>query len=312
MNFLDTLRAHGIIFRRSNTDLNEITICCPFCEFRSQTEDRRFRLGLNIKTKQGHCFNCEWKSREALKEVSEALNFSYESDEVVEEKTTEISRPDKPALPEDFIHLSQRPRGVLYLKATRYIYDRGIKDWQIEEKKIGVSLIGKYAYRIIFPVYYKKELQGLVARDFTGQQELPYLNTEGMKSLYNRPNKSHKKAVLCEGVFDCLAIEQILPRLDYDVMAVLGRSLTQLQQEQLKDYRDIILWPDADTAGVKGFLDVADVLKREHRVFMTCPFGYGKDAGGMDVSDRKYVWATRTKYNEMLDMRMRAEIAFKE
>jgi DNA primase len=312
MNFLDTLRSHGVEFRRSNVDRNEITICCPFCEFRSQSPDKRFRLGINIEKKVGHCFNCDWASRDALKEVSESLQLGFED---LNEETEALEHPpEKPELPEDFVLLSKHPKGTLYNKARDYLRDRHIPEWQIEEKKIGVSLCGKYSYRIIFPVYdAKHNLEGLVTRDFTGQQEPAYLNSANMKSLYNLPTlrSGASKAILCEGVFDCLAIERVVPD-EYNVMAVLGRSLTDKQQEQLVKYRDIILWPDADLPGVKGFLDIAKLLAYTHRVFVVWPFGFGKDAAEMDVHDRKYAWSSRVRWSETVAMKLQNEVVFRE
>lgn len=310
MNFLDTLRTHGVKYHRSNTDRNEITICCPFCEFRGQTPDHRFRLGVNILTKVGHCFNCDWASGKALQEISESLQLGFE--DLSEEGPALDHAPEKPALPEDYVLLTRPPSGRLYSNAVNYLRERGVADWQIEQKFVGVSLIGRYAYRIIFPVYYRHKLEGLVTRDFTGKQEPPYLNSANMKSLYNLPDDPCKKAVLCEGVFDCLAVERVVSN-EYNVLAVLGRALTERQEEQLEPYRDVILWPDADLVGVKGFMEIANQLKARHRIFVVWPFGYDKkDAAAMYRRDRSLAWMSRERLTDSLELRLKAEVVFKE
>jgi Toprim-like len=311
MSLIDALRASGVEVHPSQQNPAEISICCPFCESAGQTKDWRFRLGINIVKDVAHCFNCGWRSRKAIEDLTQALGlgvFSVETEGT--QSREEQEKLSEPALPEDFTRLYKRPSGILFAQAEKYLKRRGVTKEQIEEKEIGVSFVGKYAYRIIFPIYCYGELMGVVARDFTGKQTPPYLNTSGMKSLYNCPDKKRKSIVLCEGVFDCLAIERtVLKQGNCDVAAVLGRSLTDRQEEQLEDYRDIYLWPDADLVGIKGFIGIAKQL-REHRVFIVPPFGYGKDAAEMDPSDRAYIWATRTRFTESMEMRIRAEVAF--
>jgi hypothetical protein len=312
VSLIDALRASGVEVRVSQQNPAEITICCPFCEVNGQTKDWRFRLGINIVKDVAHCFNCRWASRKATEALSSALGLGAFTVET--EGTQSREEPEAhaaPTLPEDFVLLSTNPTGALYGKAARYLKDRGVEKWQIEEKKIGVSFLGRYAYRVIFPIYVNKALKGFVARDFTGTQTPPYLNTSGSKYLYNFPDKPHDKIVLCEGVFDCLAIERtVRTQKFYDVAAVLGRTLTEQQLDQVLCYRDIILWPDADFVGINGFMDIARQLKIAHRVFIVPPFGYGKDAAEMQASDRAYVWSTRTRFTETLETKMRLEVAF--
>lgn len=313
MNFREMLDEHGIIYKNSTFDVNEVMMCCLFCEQNGQAPDNRFRLGVNVATDQGHCFNCEWKSRDATRLIAEVLGATVTQRDVAGqgEATEAPDDAPTPTLPEDFMLFSKAPRTSFYMKAWRYLKERGVADWQIEEKQVGVSMTGQYAYRIIFPIYFKKELQGFVGRDFTGQQKLPYLNMPGNKSLYNLPKDvKNNKAVLCEGIFDCLAIEQVVLRTNYNVMAVLGRTLTELQEQQIADYRDVILWPDADIPGIKGFVDLAKHLNMEHRVFIVPPFGYGKDASATKKVHRAYIWATRTRFTDSLELKLRAEAAF--
>jgi len=314
MNLLELLDEHGIKYRRSQFDETEIFICCLFCESKGQNADTRFRCGLNVENDKGHCFNCEWKTRAAFSEVAAILGVTVTQRDVPVQGETPSEDSDQStplSLPDDFVTFQKAPSGILFDRALRYVKERGVKDWQIEEKKIGVSFTGKYAYRIIFPIYFKHELQGFVGRDFTKQQKLPYLNMPGNKSLYNVPRgRRAKKVVLCEGIFDCLAIEQTVRLADYDVMAVLGRSLTELQEEQIADYRDVILWPDGDIPGVKGFIDVAKHLNQKHRVFVVPPSSYGKDAAEMKRVHRDFIWTTRCRFDSNVELRLRAEVAF--
>ena len=62
MNIVEALEAAGIEVRPGASD-EEIWMCCPFCQERGESPDGRFRLGVNIRTGQGQCFNCSWKGR---------------------------------------------------------------------------------------------------------------------------------------------------------------------------------------------------------------------------------------------------------
>lgn len=313
-NLLDSLLAHGIVFHRSQSDRAEISICCPFCY------EKRFRLGVNIEKDVAHCFNCEWKSRQAIKDLADAMDLGVLVTKGNEDAQTRGGEETglgagRPSLPDDFTSLYvDRPKDNLTKRALNYLCGRGVTPYQIRGHYIGASFCGRYAYRIVFPVYYGKQLQGLVTRDFTGQQDPPYLNSPGMKAVYNSPVKKRNKAVLCEGVFDCLALERVLPTINYDVLALLGRSLTESQEERLEEYRDIILWPDEDAPGVNGFLDIGKHLSLRHRIFVVSPLlnGRGKDAGEMGASDLAYKWATRTRLTEGLDLKLRAEVVLRD
>jgi DNA primase len=121
--------------------------------------------------------------------------------------------------------------------------------------------MGRYAYRIVFPVWYQKHLIGLIGRDFTGHQEPRYLNSKGEKGLYNYA--SCERVILSEGVFKALRIERLETGLGS--MALLGRSITDFQITQLKKSgcKEIVLWPDPDKPGRKGVVDIAERLTQE-------------------------------------------------
>lgn len=55
MIFTDLLDMKGIEWRPGDKE-NEISVCCPFCYLNNETEDLRFRLGINLVKKYAHCF----------------------------------------------------------------------------------------------------------------------------------------------------------------------------------------------------------------------------------------------------------------
>jgi DNA primase len=250
MTFTETLDLYGIEWRPSDTNADEISICCPFCIERGETEDSRFRLGINIRNGKAHDFNCDWASSiNTFSKILEALQIEAEDTE--EEQVKEVKKVEfNGKLPEEYEPLWPLKRDKDFLKAYNYLKNRYISDKQIEKYKIGFCLAGRYSYRIIFPVYQGNELCALITRDFTDKQKLRYLNSIGKKTLYGIRKKKQDAAVLVEGAIDKLSGERIVK--DVDWLGIPGRTLHDNQIDLLKDYKRIIRIPDDDRPGIKG------------------------------------------------------------
>lgn len=260
--FLDALNDLRVPFRNGSRE-GDYNVCCPFCIERGETEDTRFRLGVNVVTGYGHCFNCEWKSREAPKWILWKLGSDtpVEREEVKKEEAVK----EKIELPEDFqlLHKVQKWDIPEYY-AKKYLLNRGFTIDDMKQYRFGVSLIKRYAYRIIMPVRWRGTLRGLVCRDFTGKADVRYLNTKGDKYLWNMPAfiKYGDLLVLSEGIFKAIAISKALGTHS---AALLGHSITAQQLKQLKYAKasHVLIWPDPGKPGVKGLLSVANVLSGE-------------------------------------------------
>lgn len=257
--FLDILNELRVEFKMGSGP-NEVNICCPFCVDRGETEDTRFRLGINFVDKLASCFNCNWKSRDAVKWVLWKLGSREVADteSKVEEKVQE-----KPKLPDDFELLHRiRPGDVPAYYGKEYLLRRGFTVEDMKAYGFGVSLVGKYAHRIVMPVRWRGKLKGLVCRDFTKRALAKYLNTKGDKYLWNLPAfiKHGDLLVLSEGIFKAIAIQKSLGVCS---SALLGHSITAQQLKQLKfsKAKHILVWPDPDIPGIKGQLAVCQVLK---------------------------------------------------
>jgi hypothetical protein len=274
----------------------------------NETEDTRFRLGINIIKKFAHCFNCEWGSKEnTLDKVLRGLEINEELQDDVEKKNIK-KKEFNGELPESFELLYPLKKDIDFRKAYNYLKIRRVADWQIKKYKIGFCLAGKYSYRIIFPVYINKELKCFMGRDFTGKQDLRYLNSEGKKTIYGMKKDHLGKIALCiEGAFDKLAAERVMKHLKeckVDVIGIPGRVLQDYDIDLLKKYKRIIRVPDMDRPGILGamkdarklinagietdisFLDTSyndtseafckgDVKVIEDLVKKSKPFGYG-------------------------------------
>jgi len=237
---------------------NHISVCCLFCTEMGDSPDERFRLSINLTNGKCICFNCGFKSQSGFRRILYKLRVSGE---IMGETTEPTEQERVVALPDDFQCLSMIASDLDEM-ALKYLRGRGITPRQIRQKNIGISLIGRLAYRIVFPVTYQEELIGVVARDFTKHQEPKYLNSLGRKGLYNVGGYA-RRVILSEGVFKVLRIERL--GTGFASCGLLGRDITDYQIEQLKEMgcKEIVLWPDPDKPGRQGAAKIGARLSEE-------------------------------------------------
>ena len=138
-------------------------------------------------------------------------------------------------------------------KARKYLRERQVSTLQIVRHKIGYAASGAYGWRIIFPVLMENgKVCGYTGRDFTTHQKPKYLNSTGYKGLWNAQRRA-RTAVVVEGIMDALRVEKALLRArDAVAVARLGSIITPLQMDQLKQFEQVIIFPDQDKPGVEG------------------------------------------------------------
>jgi hypothetical protein len=269
MNLLDALNQVGVPWKphRSRFDDGEVYICCPFCTERHESPDTRFRLSVNYKTSMGHCYNCGWASKDALRSLSYMLRIG----ELAPAENPGVSqrRPEKVELPEEYIELAdvQDANDPLWFM-KEYLLKRGVTQKQIEKKKIGCCIGGRYAYSIILPVYYGETgLCGWISRDVTGKRSgkdgkpLRYLNSEGTKVAYNVPYPLPKNCtvVITEGAFKALAVERCLnPKSSWVSVSVQGNTVSDLQVNQFAGAKELVFFPDPGREGRVQFINAAE------------------------------------------------------
>jgi len=290
----------GVAYRMVAAASDEVYVCCPFCLERGESEDTRFRLGINLKSGIGHCFNCGWASRYALQKFLKKTMSAHVLQAMA--PFIEVTVPEKfvkPAveitLPSDYQPLPvKRKLDELERRALNYLLSRGLTRRQIVKNKIGTSLVGEYAFRVIFPNWFRGKLQGFVGRDFTGRQTRRYLNAHGMqKILYHLPDKVNS-VILFEGIFKALRAERVLR---HACVAMLGNRLTEHQVELLLQAgcRRVYLWPDPDKAGVTGALESAKLLHSYgFRVFIVWPSEVADEA---PLESIREAWKNRRRYD---------------
>ena len=292
-------------------------MCCPFCG------DREYKLGLNIENGKAHCFHgsCDWKSRGVVftaRKLCEAWGIDFdwrlrlsaaEADEAEVEKPLEIEQALPSGLPEEYEEFSFDPEDFVDEKAAHYLWSRGVGRAEIEKYRIGFAAAGKFAWRILFPVIGEDDLvYGCVGRAFSDIAKPKYLNTEGIKLLWNGQSRA-KHAFVCEGVMDALAVERVARRWFPNSvgMASLGSAITAQQLAQLAKYETVTQFPDFDAAGVKGAMQRAGACALagfDTRVIEP-PVMDGSDPGSMRDDQIAEFMRQAKSWTKMQEYRMR-------
>jgi DNA primase len=168
-----------------------------------------------------------------------------------EEFKQEEKKKTRLRLPEGFTSFKDsNPRFIPHIEAYKYLQSRGITDDIIDRYKIGYTVTGDYAYRIVVPSYNTENtLNYFVARAWV-PKKMKYKNPPVPKDeiIFNEGAVDWKKDVyLCEGVFDSF----FLP----NPIVMLGKKMSKLLFETLylKAEGNIIICTDGDafTDGVK-------------------------------------------------------------
>lgn len=161
-----------------------------------------------------------------------------------EEQKTEIKKVNKLRLPEGFTTFEDsNSRFIPHIEAMRYLTSRGITDEIIKKYKIGYTVSGDFAYRIIVPSFnLEGELNYFIARAWT-PRKMKYKNptAEKDKIIFNEALIDWDKDIyLVEGVFDGFFLDNSIP--------MLGKKISGLLFETLytKSKGNIIICTDGD------------------------------------------------------------------
>ncbi len=212
---------------------------CPFCNHHKP------KLEIKMSTnEQGHnpweCWVCQTKGRtirsllkqlktprdtanEVLKYVPRGSQIEYKQLSIIE-------------LPKEYQPLySASNTSVVANLVKKYLYERGLTDNDFIKYGVGYATTGEYGGRVIVPSYTSSgTLNFFVARSFDGNY-FKYKNPEASKDIIFFENLINWNApiILCEGVFDAIAIRR-------NAIPLLGKNMAQAL------YKKILMSPTTD------------------------------------------------------------------
>ena len=189
----------------------EVYFTCPFCH------NHKRKFAVNILKNAFHCWHCGARGRSLitlfkkldvspsqLKELRSLLSDDQINNYIEEDTNTELY------LPPGFKPLWIPSKSIHYTSAIKYLKNRGITGYDIIRYQMGYTMEGPYANRIIIPSYdHENKLNYFLARSFY-ESGLKYKNPPVSKNVIVFENQINWKMplVLCEGVFDAIAIRR--------------------------------------------------------------------------------------------------------
>ena len=184
---------------------------CPFCNHHKK------KLQVNLETQKWHCWVCNAGGHkigillrkinapkqiisEVLKILGDYKGVKHEKDEKTEYNVS---------LPQCYKPLWKKSDDPLYKNAIHYLRQRGIGSIDILRYSMGYCTSNGYSNRIIIPSYDRDgKLNYFIARDMFPNSKFKYKNPPMSKDMIGFEMYINWKEpiVLCEGVFDAIAI----------------------------------------------------------------------------------------------------------
>lgn len=231
----------------------QISFDCPVCAEEKGLDDGDGKGNLEINYIR-HVYKC-WACGEthgthgplgklfdgyATKQQKKVYNLIKPEEFKQEEKKRNRLR-----LPEGFTTFKDsNPRFIPHIEAYKYLQSRGITDEMIERYKIGYTVTGEFAYRIIIPSYDKDgNLNYFVGRAWVSRK-MKYKNPASVPKdeiIFNEHLIDWEKDIyLVEGAFDSFFLDNPL--------VMLGKKMCKLIFETLytKANGNIIICVDGD------------------------------------------------------------------
>lgn len=241
---------------------------CPFCNHHKP------KLEINMHTNEEgqnpwECWVCQTKGRtirsllyqlktpkdqaqNILKYVPQGQEVEYKGLSIIE-------------LPKEYQPLYNASTTSVVANIVRnYLYERGITDNDFIKYGIGYTTTGDYGGRVIIPSYSgSNQLNFFVARSYDGNY-FKYKNPEASKDIIFFENLINWNApvILCEGVFDAMAIRR-------NAIPLLGKSMSTSLYKKIitSPFKDVYVALDTD-ARDRALQIAEQLLNQGKRVFM--------------------------------------------
>jgi DNA primase len=258
----------------------QLTMCCINEQCPDFTRQQRKRLWVRLEENTGYCYRCarlfdvpkfvmhfeRCTFRQAMTIVQK-----YASDEPVSGSmlgvAARLSQRKKVAVQHPLVELPEGFRKIERTTYPRYLQERGLPLKDAIKFDMGYCLSGRYANRLVIPVYFENRLVSWVGR---AMWKVPK-NAEGMrgKKVVNAPGtsmgrflfnydraKNASTLVITEGPFDAIAMGDC-------AVALFGTHLSHEQYGLLlkTKARKVVVLLDPDDAGRSASTKIVERLR---------------------------------------------------
>ena len=231
---------------------------CPICNHKKP------KLIVNIFTGQYNCWTCH-PATKGKTPVSLFKKLGVEKERMVEMKgyfkgdrtKIEDTESTRVFLPKEFISMTENDTSLEYRRATVYLKNRGINEFDVRKYNIGYCKEGRYRNRVIVPSYDKNgQVNYFIARSFEKEPyqkyDAPSVNKTEIIGLEYHINWT-VPVILCEGVFDAIAIKR-------NVVPLFGKSITKALMLKLVESQVKTVYLALDKDALKEALTYSEQL----------------------------------------------------
>jgi hypothetical protein len=240
------LNDYGIdwVSKGANVGRGWIGYNCPFCG------DVGFHGGFYLADGHNYCWKCGGHSIfNVVKELTgKPVHEVYKIVDEYGDRTTILSQLNTPIRHSASLSLPGYPLDEMcrkYLRKRKF--DPDFLEQRYSLRSGGI--VGRWAFRLLIPVFHEKKLISFMGRDVTNKQEIRYKNLSLEESvmdiktvLFNLDNCTRRKVVVVEGALDCM-------RWGDDCCATMGTTVTEQQIRQLSTYKKVYVMFDNDAPG---------------------------------------------------------------
>jgi DNA primase len=287
---VDSVLGHGKSSSKGNKAYH-----CPECKH------HKLKLEVNLDINSPHfqsynCWTCGFKGKklttlfkklEIDSDKVEQLRFLVKSSSKEYTGQTVISK--KITLPKEFISLASPPSSLMAKKAIHYLTTRNITQNDIIKYNIGYCEFGIYSNMIIIPSYDAEgNLNYFISRNFNKNSKIKYKNPDVSRDIiglelfinWNTP------IVLCEGVFDAIAIKR-------NAIPLLGKTIQNNLMKKIINSTVQNIYIALDKDAMKQALNFCENLMNEGKEV------YLVDIDDKDPSDMGFVKFTNLIQNTL-------------
>jgi len=252
---------------------SEVAFHCPFCNHYKP------KLQVNLESHNWHCWVCNARGRKVvqlfkkLKVSNQVLSQVYDVvDEYIPYKNKEDIE-ETVSIPTEILNLWERRTTPEYKHTMLYLHKRGITAKDILKYNISYCEKGLYSNRIIIPSYDSEgQLNYFVGRSFHMDSTMKYKNPKVSKDIigFDLFINWDLPIVLCEGVFDAIAIKR-------NAIPLFGKTIPKSLHKKIieKKVRDIYIALDKDA--ILDSLKMVEMFLNEGRNVYMINLDEGKD-----------------------------------
>lgn len=292
---------------------------CPKCSQKYNDSKKKLEVDINTtKTLKNyfHCWRCDFKGtnlRQLFKGVNSDRFFVNELEKLVKYDRNNFQNKEfsELTLPKEFVPLYDYSKMSYFDKklaqnSIKYLKNRNISEIDIVKYNIGICSSGKYNGRIIFPSYNMFNELNI----FTGRYHSDVLPSTVFTS-YMKPTVDESviipfenlinfnlPIILCEGVFDALAIK-------VNAIPLFGKTMSEkLKQTLLSEkVKDIYICLDKD-AKKKALQYVELFYKNSKNVYFVELNGKDPSTLGYEQTWKAILTAKQAEFKDILYQRI--------